>query len=564
MKHIKQLLFCAFAFGLTAALAFMMIQNQESTKAYNYGFRAGNIMSDSVMRDYTSMSLYDIQSFLKSKNACNDTRTYIADWYPQVYYHIENGHFVCMADESFNGKSAAQIIYEASQYYHINPKVLIVLLEKEQGLVTDTFPHSGQYRAATGFGCPDTAACDSRYYGLENQIHNAAALFDTVLNGGWTNYPVGWNYIQYNPDPNCGGSWVNIENRATSALYRYTPYQPSQAALDAGYGVVTCGAYGNRNFYSYYTDWFGDTRGSRWERMLAPRIMTVKEGTRKVFPDSSAIDDYYLEPGRSIQFASKTLLYKDGELATCLRTKADTVNGINRCVPMSELSEYTPVYNDIGQKTYYSKQFTCKIHIQSNDADCGQAMSANTIKTASHSMVVNQKEYYILDEDYQKNDYVVLPERFQAFDAYEKITPTFFRTTSLTYKYLPISNLKVQTLISDMVISFSSKLTINGVDYYITTVDTASGTFRIVPATTLSDDLFGEFLAPRNLVVATDTSSYSPLTDTYCENLSRGEVYYFTEKAYLNHKGEWYYRTKDDVDSGAGCAIPSSALREVR
>lgn len=226
-------------------------------------YRAGNIISDEAMRNYNSMNQSAIQKFLKSKNSCNDTRTYIASWYPQVYYHIENGHFVCMADETFNGKSAAQIIYQAAQDYHINPQVLIVMLQKEQGLVTDTYPHNLQYRSATGYGCPDSSVCDTKYYGFENQIRNAAALFNTVMNGGWTNYSPGWHYIYYYPSAYCGGSNVYVENLATAALYRYTPYQPNQAALNAGYGTGDgCSTYGNRNFFLYFNDWFGSGTSS--------------------------------------------------------------------------------------------------------------------------------------------------------------------------------------------------------------------------------------------------------------------------------------------------------------
>ena len=132
-----------------------------------------------------------------------------------------------------------------------------MLLQKETGLITDPIPNNGDYRKATGYGCPDTAACSSQYYGFRNQIRNAAALFRTVLDGGWTNYPLGNNYIQYNPNGACGGSIVNVRSRATSALYRYTPYQPNAGALAAGYGTASCGAYGNRNFYLYFEDWFG-------------------------------------------------------------------------------------------------------------------------------------------------------------------------------------------------------------------------------------------------------------------------------------------------------------------
>ena len=48
---------------------------------------------------------------------------------------------------------------------------------------------------------------------------------------------------------------VNIRNLATSALYRYTPYQPNAATL-AG-GSNSCSAYGNLNFYRLFEDWFG-------------------------------------------------------------------------------------------------------------------------------------------------------------------------------------------------------------------------------------------------------------------------------------------------------------------
>ena len=248
-------------------------------------FDPGYIISDYQMGNYSSMSEAEIWNFLKQKGNCNDTRIwqtgnnlgYLSESAPYSW-HVSDGHYVCLADENFSGESAAHIIWQAAQDYRINPQVLIVLLQKEQGLITDSFPNSVQYRSATGYGCPDTAACSSRYYGFKNQVRNAAALFRTVLDGGWTNYPLGNNYIQYNPNSGCGGSWVNIRSLATSALYRYTPYQPNASALAAGYGAGdSCGSYGNRNFYSYFEDWFG---GVNYER-----------------DDGSRIKDYYENAG---------------------------------------------------------------------------------------------------------------------------------------------------------------------------------------------------------------------------------------------------------------------------
>ena len=259
---VKHLLLCVFTFFMISSLAFLMTKNLKKIHAYDFSnFNPGNIISDGVMSNANAMSVEEIQRFLTSKNACKDTNIAKAKSYPGLRYHIENGHFVCLSEETFeyNGQkqTAAQVIYDAARDFQINPQVLIVLLEKEQGLITDTWPNHIQYRSATGFGCPDTAECDSKYYGFRNQVRNAASMFRSVLSGGWTNYPVGKNYIQYHPNPNCGGSVINIENRATSALYRYTPYQPNVGALANYPGTSYCGAYGNRNFYVTFRQWFG-------------------------------------------------------------------------------------------------------------------------------------------------------------------------------------------------------------------------------------------------------------------------------------------------------------------
>ena len=64
----------------------------------------------------------------------------------------------------------------------------------------------------------------------------------------------------YNPSAACGAKTITIANKATASLYYYTPYQPNAAALAAGWGIGDCcSAYGNRNFFLYFTTWFGST-----------------------------------------------------------------------------------------------------------------------------------------------------------------------------------------------------------------------------------------------------------------------------------------------------------------
>ena len=245
--------------------------NDTAEAANLSAFDPGYIISDYQMGNYNSMSEAEIQAFLTAKNPCSNTDYGYYQRLSGNYnykWHFENGHFICLSEERFGdndneigfqyGESAAHIIWQAAQDYKINPQALLVLLQKETGLITDPIPNNGDYRKATGYGCPDTAACSSKYYGFKNQIRNAASLYRYVLDNGSRYYPVGNNYVQYNPNGACGGSVVNIKNRATSALYQYTPYQPNGSALAAGYGAGDgCSAYGNRNFYLYFEDWFG-------------------------------------------------------------------------------------------------------------------------------------------------------------------------------------------------------------------------------------------------------------------------------------------------------------------
>ena len=276
---------------------------EEDTSAANLAnFNPGYIISDYQMTDYRSMSEADIQNFLWSKGKCYNTNfsgvgtrvDYFSDVTPPTTWHVKDGHTVCLAEENMNGESAAHIIWQAAQDYRINPKVLIVLLQKETGMITDPIPNSWDYQRAAGYGCPDTAACSEKYYGFKNQIRNAAELFRIVMDGNSSYYPIGNNNVRYSPDPACGSSVVYIQNLATSALYRYTPYQPNAGALAAGYGLAPCGAYGNRNFYAYFEDWFG---GVTYSNDIKLEDLEQKSVLSGVYYVSSAQNDKVMMVG---------------------------------------------------------------------------------------------------------------------------------------------------------------------------------------------------------------------------------------------------------------------------
>jgi hypothetical protein len=249
---------------LTAGLA--VVGSVALAGSAQASFDPGRIIDDSVFVNKNSMSAQDIQNFLNSKVTACDT------WHtPGSGSQGEQPPWTCLKDYGEGGRSAAQIIYDAAQNYNLNPQVLIVTLQKENGLITDSWPYRWQYRTAMGMGCPDGAACDAQYFGFTNQVNQGArhlrGFYDQ--NAGWyIPYRPGVNFIKWNPNSACGGSNVNIVNRATASLYSYTPYQPNAAALNNLYGTGdSCSAYGNRNFWRDFTSWFGDTYGRpyAWE-----------------------------------------------------------------------------------------------------------------------------------------------------------------------------------------------------------------------------------------------------------------------------------------------------------
>lgn len=301
-------------------------------------FVAGNIISDAIFFNKDTMSPRDIQNFLNAKVPSCDTngsRIYSGSQ-TRAQYGTSKGYappYICLKDYSqstptlgpenglcgpYNGgnKSSAQIIYDVAQSCGINPQVLLVLLQKEQALVTDDWPWANQYRSATGYACPDTAPCDSQYYGFFNQVYNAARIYKKYARDATQyNYRADRiNSILYNPNASCGRSNVFIQNQATAGLYVYTPYQPNAAALNNLYGTGDgCSAYGNRNFWRMFNDWFGASVGVQDLVTDGQGIYYVSNGYKYYIPSMS---DYY------------NYGYKDSDLGRITWVSPATINAI--------------------------------------------------------------------------------------------------------------------------------------------------------------------------------------------------------------------------------------------
>lgn len=269
-----------------------------ATAAVAADFDPGAIISDATFYDYGSMSESDIQRFLndKGRNCTAGERPCLKDYRENTPTRpVEIG--LCWQYTGAANESAARILTKVATACEINPRVLLVLLEKENSLVTRTRPTARNYDAATGFGCPDTAPCNTEYYGFANQVYRAARQYLVYRNNATRyGYQAGrTNTILYHPNAACGSGKVYIQNQATAALYIYTPYQPNAAALKNLYGTGdSCSSYGNRNFWRLFSDWFGDPwSGSFLVRTPEDPKVYLLSGTRKHYvPDLAVYNDY--------------------------------------------------------------------------------------------------------------------------------------------------------------------------------------------------------------------------------------------------------------------------------
>ncbi len=244
----------------------------------------GRIIDDRIFTDASAMSVGSIQSFLNTIGGSGSTCL-------KNYQTPEP-----LGNNNYGGNvSAAHAIWKAAQLYTINPQVLIVTLQKEQGLITTTNCSETKYRTAMGFGCPDTAPCDAQWFGLSKQLFQAARHFRGYFDDTLTFVPftLGNYSIGYHPNAACGGTTVNIQTRGTAALYSYTPYQPNGQALSNLYGSGgTCSSYGNRNFWRDFTDWFGSPTGDLVRTINNGTMYLVSEGKKYPIPNQSIKNDF--------------------------------------------------------------------------------------------------------------------------------------------------------------------------------------------------------------------------------------------------------------------------------
>ena len=214
-----------------------------------YGFDPNHIISDDAMLDSTTMSVEDIQNFLEEQGS------YLADHYmdsssgfqkkvAEIIYDAAVNNYDCSRVKNMSANpTTAEKKYKCPPI-KINPQFLLVLLQKEQGLIEKKDPEQGRLDWAAGYGCPDSGGCNDRWKGFGKQVNSAALQFhDYMMRSDAYTYKPGNLYTftnQYAISENKKDTLVTPANRATAALYNYTPHVYN----------------GNYNFYKIWNRYF--------------------------------------------------------------------------------------------------------------------------------------------------------------------------------------------------------------------------------------------------------------------------------------------------------------------
>ena len=162
-------------------------------------FNPGRLISDEEFTDSGSMTVNDVQNFLVRRGGTLGTRLI----------------------EDFNkvSKPVSEAIAEIAKLYNINPKVILVTLQKESSMLTHPSPSQKLLDYAMGYGCPDSGGCSSKAAGFYRQMDFATWQFRQYLNyPSQYTYKIGSTYT-FTDLNGSKQTTVTIENQATAGLY---------------------------------------------------------------------------------------------------------------------------------------------------------------------------------------------------------------------------------------------------------------------------------------------------------------------------------------------------------
>lgn len=261
-------------------------------------FNPQYIISDSEMFDYKGWTISDIQKFLEARGS------YLAN------YQTE--------DLNGNIRTAAGIIYDASQANQVNPKYLLVTLQKEQSLITDDSPAQKQLDWATGYAVCDS--CDrsdpkvAKHKGFAKQVDDAAGIMR-------------WYYDNKDNNPiikkkdsilNIDDTEVTPQSWATAFLYTYTPH-----------------LHGNQNFWRIWQTWF---------------TQNYPDGTLVKSNEASSTDVWLIQNNLKRKFKNQSVLISRADPKMIVTVPPSELDNY-KTGPDISLPNYSILRTELGQ--YY-------------------------------------------------------------------------------------------------------------------------------------------------------------------------------------------------------------------
>lgn len=297
-------------------------------------FNPNKIMEDSELLDYSSMSLVEIQEFLRSKNSYLASYSTINAYgtpksAAEIIYDASNNNYDVYFNSRLNQYECdngtvlgAQLVeneikQKCQKITTVNPKFLLILLQKEASLVEDSNPSQTHLDWATGYGIFDgMLACSPydkcyKYKGFGKQVNSAALQFLAYLkNPNGYSYKIGQTYTISNTiEPYCTTSnqtmSVFMSNKATAALYNYTPH-----VFNGNYNVYKLW---NRYFPkgAIFSKSYPD--GSILKVKDKPEIWLIENGKKRHFSNYASFISRFTEDQIIIASENSLKAYTQGE-----------------------------------------------------------------------------------------------------------------------------------------------------------------------------------------------------------------------------------------------------------
>ncbi|MFA5197267.1 MAG: hypothetical protein WC437_02480 [Patescibacteria group bacterium] len=254
---------------VTMSSFFMLPKNAQAAQNPSY------IMPDDVFVNAGSMSEQQIQDFLVARGSYLASYTIPVAFTEAGYY---NGTWIgpIGAEVDSTGWSAAHVIYTVSQWYGINPQVIMATLFKEQSWITSqdpTYDIPRRLRWAMGYAVTESGVVNVCGTGTNHNPSGSCAGLAMQVDWGAGGLKYSYNGSQNKSagvSPYWAGNTINLEtaiyigNHSTAALYRYTPHTPYSSNyvwffntyfgnIDYTGGRINVYRFRNINGYYFYT-----------------------------------------------------------------------------------------------------------------------------------------------------------------------------------------------------------------------------------------------------------------------------------------------------------------------